>query len=70
MSPERNQSLEERFRRVVIAVAIIKEHGNNPNLSLEHPLCQENPEIRKEVEAILRSLNGKKENPQDTCGKI
>jgi len=70
MSPERNQSLEE-IRRMVIALAIVGGHGKNPNLSLEHPLCQENPEIREEVEAILRSLNGEKENhPQDTCGKI
>jgi hypothetical protein len=70
MSPERDESLEEKCRRVVIAVAIIEGHSKNPNLSLKHSLCRENPEIRKEVEAILRSLNGKKENSQDTCDKI
>jgi len=69
MNPERNQSLEE-IRRIVIVLAIVREHGKNPNLSLKHPFCQENPAIREEVEAILGPLNGENKNSQDTCDKI
>jgi len=46
---------------------IVKQNGP---LSLKHPLCQD-PSIRAEVEAILNSLNGKKEeNSPGSCDKI
>jgi hypothetical protein len=66
MSPEKDQVLEQR-RQLVVAMEIVKQNGP---LSLKHPLCQD-PGIRAEVEAILNSLNGKKEeNSPASCDKI
>jgi len=57
MNPERNLNLGEA-QLLVIAMEIVNQNGP---LSLKHPLCQGDEKLRREVEAVLNSLNNNNE---------